>query len=327
MSLRLQIKPFSFNLKQVLRTSKGVIKSKQGWLLNLENSTGKCGWGEVSPIDPLELAKCERALHTLHSQASIEDLETDLTNLPNSLAFGLGAALGELEGVIYAAKQNNWLNPPESAILLPSNGSLLIKSLSSITTKYKSTTCPLTIKWKVAIRENSSEEKLLDQILELLPPSSRLRVDANAGWDRETADTWAKRLSGQPQLEWLEQPLPSNDIEGLIALSKKIPIALDESLIANPVLRKTWHGWQVRRPLLEGDPRPLLFELTEGIGYRVICSAFETGIGRRWIDHLAALQQTGTTPTAPGLAPGWCPESQLFSKDPLEVWEAAECKS
>ncbi len=39
--------------------------------------------------------------------------------------------------------------------------------------------------------------------------------------------------------------------------------------------------------------------------------------------HLAALQQQGPTPTAPGMAPGWCPNSQLFSSNPELVWDAA----
>ncbi len=121
----------------------------------------------------------------------------------------------------------------------------------------------------------------------------------------------------------MEQPLDANDIEGHSDLSKQISVALDESLLINPALRKSWHSWQIRRPLLEGDPRILLRELNEGIGFRVLSTAFETGIGRRWLHHLAALQQRGPTPTAPGLAPGWCPEGKLFSDDPELVWEAA----
>ena len=79
----------------------------------------------------------------------------------------------------------------------------------------------------------------------------------------------------------------------------------------------------MRRPLLEGDPRPLLRQLQECVPYRMLSTAFETGIGRRWLHHLAALQQQGPTPVAPGLAPGWCPSGPLFSDDPYAVWEAA----
>ena len=91
-----------------------------------------------------------------------------------------------------------------------------------------------------------------------------------------------------------------------------------------PSLRNSWDGWQVRRPLIEGDPRPLLMAMQKKQAPRVMIStAFETGIGRRWIDHLAALQLGGPTPVAPGLAPGWCPDDGLFSDDPHRVWDAA----
>jgi len=55
----------------------------------------------------------------------------------------------------------------------------------------------------------------------------------------------------------------------------------------------------------------------------MVSTALETGIGRRLVAHLAALQAQGPTPTAPGLAPGWRPQGALFSVDPLQVWEAA----
>ena len=82
-------------------------------------------------------------------------------------------------------------------------------------------------------------------------------------------------------------------------------------------------GWQVRRPALEGDPRVLLRELQAGVPHRMLSTAFETGIGRRWLNHLARLQMQGPTPAAPGLAPGWTPSGALFSTAPERVWAAA----
>jgi O-succinylbenzoate synthase len=159
--------------------------------------------------------------------------------------------------------------------------------------------------------------------LDGLPQGARLRLDANGGWDRPTAALWAERLAGDPRLEWLEQPLDPADQVGLEALAARVPVALDESLRADPSLRARWRGWQVRRPLLEGDPRPLLAALQAGQPHWMVSTALETGIGRRWVHHLAALQAQGPTPTAPGLAPGWCPQGDLFSVDPWLVWKAA----
>jgi O-succinylbenzoate synthase len=181
----------------------------------------------------------------------------------------------------------------------------------------------LTVKWKVAAGADCEERAVLEQLLARLPVGSRLRLDANGGWDRSTAMTWAQRLRLEPRLEWLEQPLAPADQAGLEALAAVVTVALDESLQLNPVLGSRWCGWQVRRPALEGDPRPLLRQLLAGTPRLMLSTAFETGIGRRCLAHLAALQQDGPTPTAPGLAPGWRPAGALFADDPALVWAAA----
>ena len=52
-------------------------------------------------------------------------------------------------------------------------------------------------------------------------------------------------------IDWLEQPLSKDDIEGLRELNKRIPVALDESLLKYPNLINEWDGWQIRRPSQE----------------------------------------------------------------------------
>jgi O-succinylbenzoate synthase len=182
---------------------------------------------------------------------------------------------------------------------------------------------PLTLKWKVAVEQDAQERSWLEQLLDQLPPTAQLRLDANGGWDRSTATAWMTRLRDDPRFAWLEQPLAVEDHEGLEALAGLGPVALDESLTQLPSLRQRWSGWQVRRPSQEGDPRPLLQDLQAGLPHCMVSTAFETGIGRRWLDHLAGLQWAGPTPAAPGLAPGWCPPGPLFSADPEQVWQAA----
>ena len=80
----------------------------------------------------------------------------------------------------------------------------------------------------------------------------------------------------------------------------------------------------MHRPALEGDPRPLLQALQAGSPRRAISTAFETGIGRRALEHLAALQWAGPTPCAAGLALDRQPPGDLASRDPQRVWGAAQ---
>lgn len=347
MKLGLHWQPFDLALAVPLVTARGSLRRKRGWLLRLE-PTSRCdrasgvgadqGWGEASPLpfaaDPgapeQELARLAEAIAALGSSIERPELEARLPSLPATLAFALGAALGEVQGLVGGAA-GGWLPPPASAQLLPAGPAALTaleRTLAShpLSQQGQEGGLPLTLKWKVAACNDLQERRLLEQLLERLPPGARLRLDANGGWQRGTAAAWAARLAGDPRLEWLEQPLDPADHSGLLALAAgppAVPVALDESLVQDPGLGRSWSGWQVRRPSQEGDPRPLLAQLRSGVPRLMLSTGFETGIGSRWLHHLAALQVLGPTPAAPGLAPGWGACGDLASVDPERVWAAA----
>lgn len=333
MTLQLVFRPYAFQLTRPLVTSRGSWQRRRGWLLRIvDPGSGLAGWGEVSPLDPGDQRCCERVISawSLHVCRSSEELEALLPSLPAALAFAIGAALAELDGVVGDAHANGqrWRPPPRSAQLLPA-GHAMPAALEALLAQHgeASGESPmvesLTLKWKVAAAEPALEWRLLSQLLKRLPAKVRLRLDANGGWDRATADRWADAVEGDPRLDWLEQPLAADDLEGLSRLGERVPVALDESLGLNPELREYWTGWQVRRPVLEGDPRPLLQDLQRGRPKLMLSTAFETGIGARWLALLAQLQQQGPTPVAPGLAPGWTPSGPLFASQPEQVWAHA----
>lgn len=287
---------------------------------------------ERSDADPIAAA-----IAALGPRRDRDGLEAQLPQLPPPLAFALGLALAELDGL--GGPGDGWLAAPVSARLLPA-GEAMPAALEAILTAAAHPAgdpLPLTIKWKVAAGDGQRERELLEWLLQRLPLNARLRLDANGGWDRATAGAWAARLADEPRLEWLEQPLAPGDGEGLRQLAHRVPVALDESLQRPdgsrcrsltdpdgwPPPMADWPGWLVRRPALEGDPRPLLADLLAGRERLMVSTALETGIGMRLLAHLAALQQRGPTPTAPGLAPGWRPAGGLFAADPHAVWRAA----
>ena len=324
MELRLQIKPYGFQLNRPLHTAAGVLQQRRGWLLRLEDSVGRLGWGEVSPLEAEQHEDCQSALVRMMDLGvvwTVSSLEHLLVSVPAALAFALGAALAELDGELGSASSAGWLQAPTSAFLLPA-GVAMRDALDCLLSSVDSN-LPFTLKWKVAVCDHEEELGLLQDLLDKLPVSARLRLDANGGWDRLQAWRWVEQLRGDSRLEWFEQPLAADDWEGLEAIAAVVPVALDESLQAHPTWRDQWESWQVRRPLLEGDPRPLLRDLLRGKPRLMLSTTFETGIGGRWLAHLAALQAQGETPAAPGLAPGWCPAGPLFSSDPAEVWAAA----
>ena len=352
--LQLAWRPFQFPLPRALVTAHGALAWRRGWLLRLEDGRGAVGWGEVAPLEwagaraavpesgqaeaPAPAA-CAAAIEGLGGLLSRQALEARLPTLPPELSFALGLALAELDGLGSPAG-GGWRPAPPAAQLLPAGEAVLPAfedvlaapqapevppALIGATGGARSNQpapAPLTVKWKVAATDDGLERRLLEQLLARLPAGARLRLDDNGGWDSATAGAWADRLAGDPRLEWLEQPLAPADQAGLVALAARLPVALDESLRQRPALMASWPGWQVRRPALEGDPRPLLAALAAGRPRLMLSTAFETGVGRRLLGHLAALQAEGPTPTAPGLAPGWRPEGPLFSAEPQRAWEA-----
>ena len=319
--MRLAWRPFQFHLPQAMVTAHGALAQRRGWLLRLEAADGRLGWGEALPLEPEQGALASGLAEAIQAMApclSRPQIEAAIGAAPKPLAFALGAALAELDG-LGSLGTGGWLQAPASAWLLPA-GARAVEELERV---LASGPPPPAFKWKVAALPAQQELDLLELLVQRLPAGALLRLDANGGWDRATAAAWADRLAREPWLEWLEQPLQPLDQQGLEALAARVPVALDESLRASPALAASWPGWQVRRPLLEGDPRTLLAAFEAGQPRWMVSTALETGIGRRWVDHLAALQALGPTPTAPGLAPGWCPQGDLFSADPQLVWQAA----
>jgi O-succinylbenzoate synthase len=353
--VRLEWRSFAFELGRPLVTAAGVVRAKRGWLLRLRNERGQQGWGEAAPLQ-LE-ARPAPQLETASTLAALPEQATAIAHLgeeqprqvleaylagaacPPCLGFALGAALAEADGLVGGEGPSNpapgasvpggaWWPAPPGAELLPA-GEAMLPALEQLLhcadgASGRLSVNPLSVKWKVAAAADGQERALLELLLAQLPANARLRLDANGGWSRATAWAWAERLAGEPRLQWLEQPLTSDDQAGLEALAARLPVALDESLQRRPQLRQSWPGWQVRRPSQEGDPRPLLAALAAGQPRLMLSTGFETGIGRRWLHHLAALQMRGPTPAAPGLASGWQPPGALFAADPRQVWEAAQ---
>jgi O-succinylbenzoate synthase len=330
--LSLGWRTFSFPLPATLLTAAGSLRLRRGWLLRLETTSGACGWGEAAPLAfgaaaEAALQDCATVLEQMSPRPLRGELEQLLPALPPPLAFALGGALAEADGLVGSATPVGWLPAPPSALLLPAGEGALSAAqaqlgASSLDPEFQA--CPPTLKWKVGVHPAHQEQSWYEQLADLLPAGAKLRLDANGGMGRPTAWSWAERLAGDRRLEWLEQPLDPADQEGLEALARRMPVALDESLLRQPELRYRWEGWQVRRPSQEGDPRPLLRELQRGRPRWMVSTSFETGIGQRWLAHLAALQAEGPTPTAPGLAPGWQAPGELGAQEPETVWGASD---
>ena len=138
-----------------------------------------------------------------------------------------------------------------------------------------------------AERETAGLVTRLRAIRAAIGPDVRLRLDVNGAWDLATAEDRLDALEGF-DIEFVEQPLAPDDIDGLARLrrSTRIPIAADEAAAS------AWHVREllaadavdvlVVKPARVGGPAAVaeIAELAAGRGIPVVISTlFETGIG------------------------------------------------
>jgi len=86
------------------------------------------------------------------------------------------------------------------------------------------------IKIKIGLHPKEDAERIR-VVREAVGPEVRLRVDGNQGYDRPTAMKACQAME-KYDLQWIEQPLPDWDLEGLALLADLLwtPIAVDESI-------------------------------------------------------------------------------------------------
>ncbi|KGF94605.1 O-succinylbenzoate synthase [Prochlorococcus marinus str. MIT 9201] len=319
MNLIFHKKSYRFNLNAEVKNSKTTYLKKSGWIIKLIRNDEKIGFGEVSPLNKEDLKKCAQQLDMIPEYVEVFNLSQQIKIFHPCIQSAINSALAEINGKIIFKENYNFDEIDKTVILL--NPENVISDLNKIKKRQSNIEKSVTIKWKVALKNNHEEEASLEEILSEIGNDIKLRIDANGSWGREIANRWADILKDNKNIDWLEQPLSVDDIDGLTELNKKIPIALDESLIKFPNLIDEWKGWQIRRPSQENNPVKLLRELENKKGLISISTSFETGIGKRWLYHLSSLQLQGPTPKVPGLAMNKFPNSFLFLNKPKLIWD------
>ena len=220
MNINIQTKSFYFQFPTV-RNSKFIINSKKGWIVKIEDKKTNIGFGEISPIKKIDLSICEKELKKIPDNINENDLYKEIQNLHPCIQSGFNVAIAELKGNLIFHKNYPFSKIEDTAILLNSN--TILEEFNTLKKSQILAKSSITIKWKVAIKENEKEEKILENILNQIPCNIKFRIDANGSWSRNTANRWAEILKGNNNLDWLEQPLEVDDIEGLKELEKKYP--------------------------------------------------------------------------------------------------------
>ena len=151
MKLIINVKPFSFQLTRKLITSQGIIHNKVGLLLQIKDSDGNFGWGEVSPIEKNELKKSIESLDFIGRKTTKDSIESFLCESAGlgALAFGLGTSIADLANPTREKLSFEGFNITDSSYLLPTDIDPLESIVKYLDRAHKKKSSH-TLKWKVS---------------------------------------------------------------------------------------------------------------------------------------------------------------------------------
>jgi o-succinylbenzoate synthase len=151
-----------------------------------------------------------------------------------------------------------------------------------------------TFKWKIGVASIEEELRIFAQLIQSLPNSAKLRLDANGGLSLAQAKVWLERCQDIPQVEFLEQPLSVEQFETMLELTHQYctAIALDESVATIEQMEACyqlgWRGIFAIKPAIAGSPSRLRQFCQQQEIDAVFSSVFETPIGKQSALKLAA---------------------------------------
>ena len=163
MNLIFQKNPYSFKLSTKVENSKITYLTKSGWIIKLKSNDKKIGFGEVSPLLEEDLKKCSKQLNMIPENVEAFNLSEQINIFHPCIQSAINSALAEINGKIIFKENYYFDEIEETAILL--NSENVIQELIEIKKRQSNIEKSVTIKWKVAIKNNHEEEATLEEIL------------------------------------------------------------------------------------------------------------------------------------------------------------------
>ncbi len=266
-------------------TATGMWLHREAWIVLLEAADGRTGLGEAV-LEPDATEVEETILARAIREAAGGAREGDLPDAEElALLGGPGRAF---RAAIDAARLD--LAAPLDATAVPVNGTIGFgapragaeAALQAIEAGFR------TLKLKAgAERETEDLVARVRAIRQAVGPDVRLRVDVNGAWDLPTAEDRLGAIA-RFDIEYVEQPLPADDLAGAAELRRlvAIPLAADEAASSPSAVRGLLAAGAadvlVVKPARVGGPVAVA-EIAAAAAERgvpvVLSTLFETGIG------------------------------------------------
>lgn len=265
-------------------------RNRKGILVQITNSDGKSGWGDIAPLDGWSNESFTDAL--AQAQGFVQGKIAD-EDLFASVHFGFDCAFRHLK------QPNNFL-----PLKLPLCG-LLTGSETKIAASAESLHKDGIKTVKVKISSLSLNEAI--RVLKGLQSTFHIRVDINRSWSKKDVFQLLERFSPE-DFDYVEEPLPDwNDLSLF-----PFPFALDESLREPRDLSLLHSFSKLKKIILKPTMCGGLSRLKAWKLPIVLSSSYESGVGIWHIAQLAQLLNIEDIPA--GLDTYRCIENDLLQE-------------
>lgn len=272
-------------------TATGMWDAREAWVIRLVDADGRSGVGEavLEPADgETATTVLEHLVREAVALASEDTLPTaEELELHGSPGRALRAALDSARFDLERAPEAR-LAPAGSGVGVNATIASIGPSASAEAARQAVAAGFTTLKLKAgAERETMVLADRVGAVRAAVGPGVHLRLDVNGAWDLDTAE---ERLAAVARfdLEYVEQPLPAGDVDGLALLRRRsrVPVAADEAVssvrAARLLLEAGAADVLVVKPVRVGGPVAAaeIAELAAERGVPVVVSTlFETGVG------------------------------------------------
>ncbi|MCA8925876.1 MAG: o-succinylbenzoate synthase [Planctomycetes bacterium] len=298
MSLRLY--PYRLPFARPLRTARGVLRTRRGWLLEWP-LPGYVGWGDacwwqgcggssrgVRRALADFAARADRLPSPAQAGSDPLDLEPWTRGLEGPARHAVACAALDLRAQVAGVPLARLLNPSARArcashVLV--GGAAEARAAAALGAR--------AFKLKVGARRLAIDLQRVRELRDAVGPAATLRLDANGAWSRvEAAAVWP--VLRELGVDFVEQPLPATDLAGLRALrGQGVGVAADESLaqcgVEAVLAAEAADVWILKPQALGGpDLAYLAGRRALQVGLQpVVTHALDSALGRRAAVHVA----------------------------------------
>lgn len=227
---KVEVIPYAMPFREPYVTARGRLERREMVLLRLRSDDGLLGLGEAVPLSMrggVGLAQVVEELERLADRDELDEgvLRSDAVGLSPPARCAALTALLDLRGRRAAAEG---VFHPVAAEPVECNATVVAGEAAAVVAD--------AVRWaedgfrsfklKLGVGDDVGQVRA---VREALGPAAKIRIDANAAWDTETATRTLTELE-ELGIEFAEQPVATPDAMAQVAGSTSIPLAGDESI-------------------------------------------------------------------------------------------------